>query len=83
VEIVERGAAGPYEKLRDPKIGFPNERASFIGSYIPFSKARIAELYRDKYDYLGHYTAAAMQLLSERYIVADDLPSILSRGEQE
>jgi hypothetical protein len=68
---------------RDPKIGFPAERASFIGSYIPFSKKRIEELYRDKYDYLGRQVAAAMQLLEERYIVAEDLPSILGRGEQE
>lgn len=68
---------------RDPKAGFPNERASFIGSYLPFTKSRIAELYRDKYDYLGRYTSAAMQLLQDRFIVADDLPSILSRAEQE
>ncbi|HEX9161918.1 MAG TPA: alpha/beta hydrolase domain-containing protein [Thermoanaerobaculia bacterium] len=68
---------------RDPKIGFPNERTSFVGSYIPYSKARIDRLYRDKYDYLGRYAEAAMQLVKERYVVADDLPSILNRGTEE
>jgi alpha/beta hydrolase family protein len=38
---------------RDPKIGFPNERVSFIGSILPFSRSRITQLYRDKYDYFG------------------------------
>ncbi|HSP13269.1 MAG TPA: alpha/beta hydrolase domain-containing protein [Thermoanaerobaculia bacterium] len=67
---------------RDPKIGFPNERASFVGSFLPFPKSRVAELYRDRYDYLGRYTAATMQLVRERYLVADDLASILTRGQE-
>lgn len=68
---------------RKEAIGFPNDRASFIGSYIPFTKARIAALYRDKFDYLGRFTSVAMQLMNDRYLVADDLPAILNRAAQE
>ena len=41
-------------------------RQSFVGSYIPFPKSRILELYRDENDYLGRYAAAAMKLIDER-----------------
>lgn len=67
---------------RDPKIGFPNDRVSFAGSYLPFSRARIGELYRGFDDYFTRYTTAAMALDKERYVVPDDLPFILTRGRE-
>jgi len=39
--------------LRDPSVGFPTARQSFVGSYISFPKNRILELYRDEYGYLA------------------------------
>jgi len=65
---------------RDPQIGFPNDRVSFAGSYFPFTKARVAELYRDFDDYFGRYSAATLTLATEKYIVPDDMPQLMTRG---
>ncbi len=65
---------------RDPSIGFPNDRIAFVGSWFPFTKARIAELYPTFDAYFGRYGAAALALANEKYIVADDMPFLLTRG---
>ena len=69
--------------LRDPAIGFPDARQSFVGSYIPFTKAKLASLYRDQNDYLGRYAAAAMRLIEERFLVPEELNATLRQGVQE
>lgn len=69
--------------LRDPKIGAPEARVSFLGSYLPFSPAKIASLYRDRIDYLGRFTDAALQLVHDRYLLGEDLAPVLTRGAAE
>jgi alpha/beta hydrolase family protein len=64
---------------RDPSVGFPDYRASFVGSYIPFAK----NPYRDFIDYLGLYTAATMKLIDERFLTQEDLLPTLRIGQQE
>src|SRR5262249_33350212 len=59
--------------LRDPSVGFPEYRQSFVGSYTPFAK----NPYRDESDYLGRYTAATLKLIDERFLAVDDLNATL------
>ena len=81
--------------LRDPTIGAPSERVSFIGSYLPFPKTRaereraadprpsLAERYSSREQYLGLFAEAALQAVRERSLLAEDLPAVLERGEEE
>ena len=69
--------------LRDPKTGFPDYRASFLGSYIAWPKAEVASLYRSADEYLGKFTAATLKLVKERFVVADDVVKIIERGAEE
>jgi hypothetical protein len=81
--------------LRDPKIGAPTQMVSFVGSYIPFPKTRadrersgdprlsIAERYQSREQYVGMYAGAALELIRERFLLPEDLPAVLHRGEQE
>jgi len=61
--------------LRDPSIGAPDQRVSFEGSYLPFSKTAaerhktgdprksIAERYSDREDYLARFKTAVDDLV--------------------
>ena len=69
--------------LRDPSVGFPDARQSFVGSYIPFSRDRILELYRDGSEYLGRYAHAALQLIDERLMVTQELDATLRSGQRD
>ena len=69
--------------LRDPKIGFPEYRASFVGSFIAWPKSEIAALYRSADEYLGKFTAATLTLVKERFLLADDVVNVISRGVEE
>jgi hypothetical protein len=81
--------------LRDPSIGAPDQRTSFLGSYIPFAKTTalrqksgdprlsIAERYSSRDGYMGKYAEAAMKLIRQRFLLEEDLPAILDRGGQE
>jgi len=69
--------------LRDPQIGFPDSRASFVGSYIPWTKSEIDRRYNSAEDYFARFTLAALNLLHERFLVVDDLPAILKRAVEE
>jgi hypothetical protein len=81
--------------LRDPKIGAPKERVSFIGSYIPFAKTRaerdgagdprlsIAERYQGRDQYLGLYAQAAIQLIGDRFLLPEDLSAAIQRAGRE
>ena len=69
--------------LRDPSVGFPDARQSFVGSYIPFPKTRIIDLYQDSAEYLGRYGTAAMLLIDERFLVPEELNATLRLGQRE
>ena len=77
---------------RHPNIGAADRLSSEIGSYFPFARTAaereqnndarlsIAERYRDKSDYLGRVTEAALHLVEERYLLATDLPEVIQRA---
>ncbi|HEY8133221.1 MAG TPA: alpha/beta hydrolase domain-containing protein [Thermoanaerobaculia bacterium] len=69
--------------LRDPAVGFPDTRQSFVGSYIPFPKTRIIDLYQDSAEYLGRYAMAAMLLIDARFLVPEELNATLRLGQRE
>jgi hypothetical protein len=81
--------------LRDPSIGAPEQRASFLGSWIPLAKTAeerkktgdprpsIAERYASESDYMKKFEQAAKKLVEERFLLQEDLPAILERGKLE
>ncbi|HLJ88094.1 MAG TPA: alpha/beta hydrolase domain-containing protein [Candidatus Angelobacter sp.] len=81
--------------LRDPAMGAPTQRLSFLGSFLPFARTAqereaagdprpsIAERYSSREQYLGKYAEATMKLIRERFVLREDLQSLLERGEQE
>jgi hypothetical protein len=68
--------------LREPAVGFPQYRASFLGSLIPFSREKVAARYSSRDEYLGRFTAETLKLIAERYLVREDLHGILERGNE-
>jgi hypothetical protein len=70
-------------------------RLSFYGSFIPFAKTEadrrksgdprlsVAERYVSRGEYLGKFAEAAMKLIRERFLLREDLPAMLERGERE
>jgi hypothetical protein len=81
--------------LRDPSTGAPTQRVSFLGSYFPFEKTAaerrasddprlsIQERYSGEQDYLRRYRRAVDQLVSQRWILPDDVPTLMQQGEAE
>jgi hypothetical protein len=81
--------------LRDPSIGAPDQRVSFEASYLPFPKTAaerqktgdprksIAERYSGREDYLARFTSALDDLVKQGWILAEDRPALLHRGELE
>jgi acetyl esterase/lipase len=81
--------------LRDPSIGAPTERISFLGSYFPFPvdveqreesgdpRRSIAERYDSFDDYRSRYTEAAMQLIVRGFLLPADLERVIKRGRAE
>ncbi|HEY6308282.1 MAG TPA: alpha/beta hydrolase domain-containing protein [Candidatus Angelobacter sp.] len=81
--------------LRDPSIGAPQQRESFLGSFIPFARTEqerkqsgdprpaIAERYASREQYLEKFSAAAQKLIHERFLLAEDLPAMVARGQRE
>jgi hypothetical protein len=69
--------------LRDPSVGFTEARQSFVGSFIPFTKDRTIELYRDEAEYLGRYAQAAMRLIDDRFLVPEELNATLRLGRRD
>lgn len=77
---------------RRPSIGAPDRLASEIGSYLPLPRTRadrertgdsrrsIAERYASAEDYLGRIAQAAVVLVDERFLLAEDVPGILRRA---
>ena len=81
--------------LRDPGIGAPDQRVSFIGSWIPLAKTAeerkksgdprpsIAERYASRAAYMSKFEQAAKKLVEQRFLLQEDLPEILERGKLE
>jgi hypothetical protein len=77
--------------FRDPKIGMPEERVSFLGSWLPFPKSKsegdsrtpINERYKSRAEYLADLTSAAIKLVDERYLLKEDVEPLLERGGDE
>jgi hypothetical protein len=81
--------------LRDPSIGAPEQRVSFLGSWIPLTRTAeerkksgdprlsIAERYKSQEEYMNKFEQAAKKLIAQRFLLQEDLPAILDRGRQE
>jgi hypothetical protein len=81
--------------LRDPAIGAPEQRVSFLGSWIPLAKTAeerkksgdprlsIAERYASREVYMTKFEEAAKRLIDQRFLLQEDLPAILERGKLE
>jgi hypothetical protein len=68
--------------LRTPDAGFPDYRASFLGAYLAWPKEDVLARYKTRDEYFARFTDAALALVRDRFLVADDLPAILERGEK-
>ena len=78
--------------FRLPASGAPDRLAGEFGSYLAFPRTRaertasgdsrlsIEERYRDRFDYLGRIGEAAMKLVAEGYLLAEDVPEIMARA---
>jgi hypothetical protein len=81
--------------LRDPKTGMPNERVSFIGSYLPFPKTKaaatvagdsripITDRYASREQYLKRFSDVASELVADHFILPEDIDSLVRRGGEE
>jgi hypothetical protein len=81
--------------LRDPSIGAPDQRVSFLGSWIPLAKTAeerkksgdlrlsVAERYKSQEEYMSKFEQAAKKLIEQRFLLQEDLPAILERGKLE
>ena len=77
---------------RSAEIGSPGELADFRGSFFPFAATRVArqagadprpsleERYGSREAYLGGYAEAAVALVRERYLLAEDVPEMLEHA---
>jgi hypothetical protein len=80
--------------IRLPQLKGLDYLAGLLGSFEPFPKTReerartgdsrksIEERYRSRQDYLDRVQQAAQDLLRQRYLLPDDIPSILHRAGQ-
>jgi hypothetical protein len=81
--------------LRDPSIGAPEQRVSFLGSWIPLARTAeerkklgdprlsIAERYNSREEYMSKFEQAAKKLVEQQFLLQEDLPAILERGRLE
>jgi hypothetical protein len=81
--------------LRDPSIGAPEQRVSFLGSFIPLTRTSderkksgdprpsIAERYASREEYMSKFEQAAKKLIEQRFLLQEDLPAMLERGKLE
>ncbi|MFA5909597.1 MAG: alpha/beta hydrolase domain-containing protein [Vicinamibacterales bacterium] len=77
---------------RRASIGAPDRLASEIGSYLPLPRTRadrertgdsrrsIAERYASREDYLGRISLAAVALVEEGFLLAEDVPAAIQRA---
>jgi len=81
--------------LRDPKVGLPNERVSFLGSFFPLPKTKvdadaagdsrepIAERYASREDYLRKFDEAAYELVEMGFLLEEDVDPLVQRAGEE
>jgi alpha/beta hydrolase family protein len=81
--------------LRDPSLGMIGYTIPFIGAYIPFSKTAderkrlgdprlsIAERYQTMDDYMRLYREAAERLVKDRFLLPEDMSTVLEFGKME
>jgi hypothetical protein len=80
--------------LRDPSIGAPDQRVSFLESWTFDENSRraqksrdprvsIAERYKSQDEYMGKFEQAAKKLIEQRFLLQEDLPAVLERGKLE
>ena len=81
--------------LRDPSTGMSEYVIPFVGSYIPLAKTAaerqqahdsrlsIAERYSSHEDYIRLYREAAERLVKQGFLLPEDIPAVLRRGEAE
>jgi Alpha/beta hydrolase domain len=62
--------------LREAAAGFPQYRASLVGSIVPFPREKLPP--RD--EYLGRFTTETLKLVSERYLVKEDVFDLVTRA---
>jgi hypothetical protein len=77
---------------RRPSIGAPDRLASEIGSYLALPKTRadrekggdgrlsIAERYASKQAYLDRISAVARELVTERFLLAEDVADLIAQA---
>jgi len=77
---------------RRPEIGAPDRLASEIGSYLPLPKTRadrermgdsrrsIAERYPSREDYVGRISLAAVGLVEDGFLLAEDVTAVIQRA---
>jgi Alpha/beta hydrolase domain len=77
---------------RHPATGAPDALAAYRGSYLPFAwtkaereatgdpRLAVEERYRSREDYLGRVALAAIALVRERFLLAQDLPFVFERA---
>ena len=78
--------------LRDPSIGAPDERVSFLGSFVPFPRsleeAKTMHDPRDPIDgrykdYQAAFRSALDELVRARYVLPEDGQKLLERAKEE
>jgi hypothetical protein len=81
--------------FRDPSIGAPWARISFLGSYFPLPptaaareasgdpRRSIAERYPDRDAYLRAFREQAEQLARDRYLLSEDLPALIEQARSD
>ena len=74
--------------LFNADAGPPDELSSMVGSFLPFPRTAaeaqaagdprkpVAERYTSRDDYLGRFTAAALELIEAGYLLGEDLPAL-------
>jgi hypothetical protein len=78
--------------FRSPEIGAPHQIIPLTGSFIPFAATKaerekngdprlsIAERYPSREAYLGRVRGAAMRLVRERYLLAEEVEPIMAHA---
>jgi hypothetical protein len=79
-------------QFRSERIGAPNTLIAMAGAFIPFPATRaerertrdprqsIAERYGTRADYVKKIQESAQRLAQERYILQDDVPTIVQEA---
>lgn len=77
---------------RHPRTGAPDALVPYLGSYLPFAwteaereasgdpRFSVEERYRGREDYLGRVAVAAVSLVRQRFLLAEDVPFVLERA---